>query len=462
MIFLDININTAEKIHFIGIGGISMSALALIMKKHGHIVTGSDTGENDVLNTLRENGITVYKNHLAENVGDSTLVVYTAAIKDDNPELVYARKMGIKTMERCVLLGILMKKYRHAINVSGTHGKTTTTSMLAVIMQEAGLDPTVTVGGELSNIGGNLRLGSSPYFLTEACEYVDSFLKFFPTVAIITNIDLDHLDYFKNIEQIIASFNAFAKKLPKDGLLVINADDENSKKALDGVVCPIKTCSTKNKDADYYAGDIEFKNGCASFDLFINGERKTRICLGVAGLHNVYNALAVIAVCVFLGLSSGDVAEYIGEFSGTHRRFEEKGSVSGAVIYDDYAHHPTEIKTTLKSAREICRGDLYCVFQPHTYTRTKALLSEFATSFSDCTRVIITDIYAAREKDTGLVSSKDLADKIENAVYIKDFADIAEKLRGSLKEGDICITMGAGDVFKIGDMLLAGQTAEIV
>lgn len=455
MIFLDYNVKSAGKIHFVGIGGISMSALALILKNHGHEVTGSDTGDSEALIRLSNSGIKIYKTHDAKNIEGSDLVVYTAAVKDDNPELVAAKQKGICIMERCVLLGMIMKKYAHAINVSGTHGKTTTTSMLAVVLQEAGLDPTVTVGGDLLNIGGNLRLGKSPYFLTEACEYVDSFLKFFPTIAVITNIDMDHLDYFKNIEQIISSFNTFAKKLPENGLLVINGDDENCKAAVNGVCCPVKTCSLTDPFANYFADNIEYENGVASFDLFIDKKFITRVFLGVPGKHNIYNALSTLAVADFLNINMVSASEHIEKFHGTHRRFEKMGEINGAQIYDDYAHHPTEIRATLESAKNLCKGDLYCVFQPHTYTRTKALFDEFTKSFDCCKAVIITDIYAAREKDTGVICAKDLADKTKNSVYIKDFEEIARKLRSFIKDGDIVITMGAGNVFKVGQLLLS-------
>ena len=382
-------------------------------------------------------------------------MVHTAAIPYDNPELCAAREKRIPVIERSVLLGNIMRLYQNAINICGTHGKTTTTSMLSVAMLECGKNPTITVGGELDYIGGNLKVGGREYFVTEACEYVDSFLQFYPTAAIITNIEEDHLDYFKDLNQIITSFHRFAMKLPETGLLVINKDDENCCKAAQGVLCKTVCYSVKDETADYFAKELRLtEQGCQQYDLYRSGAFITSVTLGVSGIHNIYNSLAVLAMCDFIGIPTKQAAMALQKFGGTKRRFEKKGEFGGAPIYDDYAHHPTEVQATLKTARNICKGKLTCVFQPHTYTRTRALFDDFVKSFFLCDEVIITDIYAAREKDTGLVHASDLAQKLANGCYKKTFLEIEAYLKKQLKPGDMLITMGAGDVYKIGEDLL--------
>jgi len=448
-------INKEKAVFFIGIGGISMSALAHILKNDGYKVLGSDFKDSDTAKELVASGIPVKIGHRAENVDGAGLVVYTAAIKDDNPELVRARKLGIPAIERAVLLGAMMRNYRYPVAVSGTHGKTTATSMLSHVLCDSDLDPTILVGGVLPLIGGNMRDGGKEYFVTEACEYCGSFLKFFPLYSIILNIEEDHLDYFKDINDIIDCFSEFVEKTPKNGAVIANFDDPEVVVATKNN--PAKTVSygIQNKSCDYVAENIVFsEKGCPEFDVFEKGEFLLHIKLGVPGLHNVSNSLAVIAVSKLLGVPKAGIEKGLASFSGTNRRFELKGEINGAKIYDDYAHHPTEIKATLAAAKSTGAARVRCVFQPHTYTRTYTLKDEFAKSFTDCDDLIITDIFAAREPDTGLIHARDLADVIDGAKYIKDFCDIEEYFKATAKDGDIIFTMGAGDVYKIGESII--------
>ncbi len=444
------NINKDKGIFFIGIGGISMSALAVILQNDGYSVSGSDFRESETVLDLREKGIDVVIGHKAESVEGAGLIVYTAAVKDDNPELCRARELGIPAIDRATLLGAMMKDYTYPVAVSGTHGKTTATSMLSHVLCEAEKNPTILVGGVLPLIGGNFRDGGKDYFVTEACEYCASFLKFYPLYTIILNIEEDHLDYFKDIDHIVNCFSEFVEKTPKSGAVIANFDDENVKKTLKNNPAATVSYAINDKGADYTAENISFNDaGLPSFDVVEKGSKITRVTLSVPGIHNVSNSLAVFAVSRLLGVKIEDIADGLASFKGANRRFEYKGSVCGAKVYDDYAHHPTEIKATLAAAKATGASRVRCVFQPHTYTRTRALMEEFIKSFKDCDDLIITDIFAAREKDTGLVHAKDLADKIPGAKYMKDFKDIEEYFIKTAQEGDIIFTMGAGDVYKI-------------
>jgi len=357
-----------------------------------------------------------------------------------------------------VLLGEIMKGYRYPIAVSGTHGKTTSTSMLSQILLEADYDPTILVGGILPSINSNLRAGSEEYLVTEACEYCGSFLKFFPKISIILNVEEDHLDYFKDIHDIVDCFHAFAQKTPKDGLLVVNGDDAEAMRAVQGVDCPVVTFGV-DSEADFMAQNISYNEfGCASFDITKQSVFYMHASLSVPGAHNVKNALAVTAVADFLGVKPQDIQTGFDTFIGSCRRFEKKGEFRGATVIDDYAHHPTEIRATLMTAQVAKKNKVYGVFQPHTYTRAYKLRDEFAQSFADCDEVIVVDIYAAREKDTGLISSKELAADIDrfshNAVYAESFAVAEAMLREKVTEGDLVITLGAGDVNQIGEALI--------
>lgn len=452
-------IDSKKPIYFIGIGGISMSALAVILHSDGFCVRGSDFKESDVTSDLEKRGIEVAIGHQAENVGDPSLVVYTAAIKDDNPELIKARTLKVPVIERAVLLGAIMKRYKNAIAVSGTHGKTTTTSMVAEVLMAAELNPTVLVGGMLSTIGGNLRDGGKEYIVTEACEYCGSFLKFSPTLSIILNVEEDHLDYFKDINDIIGCFSDFVKLTPHDGAVIVNFDDEAAIKTVHNTTREVISFGIANKNADYTAENITYNHeGCGHFDVLYKGKKIMEISLSVPGEHNIKNALSVVAAAEFLGLDKEAIKKGLNSFCGTGRRFERKGEWEGVHLIDDYAHHPTEIKATLTAARNFGNGRVFCIFQPHTYTRSYKLKNEFAVSFSNCEEVIFADIYAAREKDTGLISSRDLADAVnevsKNAKYLGDFESIKEYVMKRVCPGDVIITMGAGDIYKVGDMII--------
>ncbi len=451
---LETILKNVKTVHFIGIGGISMSALAKILHSEGFLVTGSDSSDSHIVRSLEQIGIQIYKGHKAANIGDCDLVVYTAAIHDDNPELADARRRGIRCIERPVLLGEIMKFYRNAINVCGTHGKTTVTSMISVVLLECGLDPTVLVGGELAQIGGNMRLGGDEYFVCEACEYVDSFLKFFPSTAVVLNIEEDHLDYFKDINQIVDSFHHFLSLLPEDGAAFCCGDDENVSRACEGIKAKIIRYGLDG-EFEYSAKDIVFdEKGNGQFILCHNGEPLSRVSLNVPGIHNVKNAVAVLALADHLELEPQAAADALGKFFGTHRRFEFKGSKNGFSVYDDYAHHPSEIRVTLQAAQNKKHNDIWCIFQPHTYTRTRTLFHDFVKVLAMADKLIITDIYAAREKDDGSVSARQLAEQIPGAVYISDFHDIADYVIQHAKEGDLVLTVGAGTIHKAADYIL--------
>ncbi len=431
-----------------------MSGLAEILIKRGVKVSGSDMNKSSIIDGLVADGAKVSFGHSADNIENPDLVVYTAAVKDDNPELVAAREKGIKTIDRAQMLGSIMKEFTKAIGVAGTHGKTTTTSMLAYVLMENNTDPTITVGGELDIINGNIRTGESEYFLTEACEYTRSFLKFFPKVAVILNVDEDHLDYFKDINDIIDAFADFAALVPPDGTVIANADDAECLKAVENATANVVTVGFST-DADYRADNVTYHDdGTAEFDIIDKNGEIHHESLSVVGAHNVTNAVAAYACAVALGLDKKITLDAISHFGGTKRRYEHKGDVNGIKVIDDYAHHPTEITATLTSAKKLKVNNVWCIFQPHTYTRTKALLNDFVKALSIADKVVVADIYAAREKDTGVVSSKDLADKIDGAIYMKEFSDIAKYVLKNATKDDIVITMGAGDIYKVGEMML--------
>lgn len=454
-----LNSPSIRRIHFIGIGGISMSALAEVLVSQGYIVSGSDLKMSSITTKLEGIGIKIFSGHNANNIQNPDMAVYTAAVKEDNPELIQARKSGVPVIERATLLGLLMKKYDYNISVSGTHGKTTTTSMVTMIMVESGLDPTIHIGGELDAIGGNTKIGGNKYFITEACEYVESFLKFYPFIAVILNIEADHLDYFRDLEHVKEAFYKFASLVPEDGCIVACADDANTMSVLEKVGRRKVTYGINAPDADWSAKNISFNDqGCAAYKLYHGGEEVCDIILSVPGIHNVGNSLAAIAACNLLGCSMEAISRGLFSFHGTHRRFEHKGIAGGIRVIDDYAHHPTEVKATLSAAKNAAAGRIWCVFQPHTYTRTKALLEDFTRSFGDADEVIVTDIYAAREKDTGDIHARTLSSRLKaNGVrseYIQSFEAIADYIGKHAEAGDMVITMGAGDVYKIGELLL--------
>lgn len=446
-------------VHFIGIGGISMSGLAEILLKENFTISGSDSKPSALTAHLVNLGATIFFPQKAENIIDGVdVVVYTAAIHADNPEFAEAVRQGLPMLSRAELLGQLMMNYKIPIAISGTHGKTTATSMLSHILLEADTDPTISVGGMLHTIGGNIRVGHSDIFVTEACEYTNSFLNFLPKIGVILNVEEDHMDFFKDIHEIRESFHKFAALLPQDGALIIHKNIESIETITTGLDCPVITYS-ETQDADYSAKDIVFdERGNASFDLYRRNVLADHIILSVAGKHNVSNALSAIAVADLLEIPMEVIKTGIRSFTGTDRRFQYKGETNGFTIIDDYAHHPTEIRATLTSAFHYPHREIWCIFQPHTYTRTKAFFHEFAEALSLADHVILADIYAARETDTLGMTSEALAEEIKriggDAYYLSSFEEIEKFVLKKVIHGDLLITMGAGDVVNIGESLL--------
>lgn len=444
-----------DLIHFIGIGGISMSGLAEIMHKRGVRVQGSDRTASHITEHLEGLGIKVFTCQRAENIAGATIAVYTAAAKEDNPEIAQAKKLGIPLFSRAEFLGAIMKHYHTAVGVGGTHGKTTTTAILTHAVLSAGVDATVSIGGELDLIGGNVRAGAGDFFITEACEYTNSFLQFFPSVAVITNIEEDHLDFFKDLDDIKASFRKFAELTSGVGCTIACGDDENVKSALCGADIDLHYYGISEEN-EYRAKNIALC-GFPEFDVYKRDRLLAHIRLSVPGEHNIRNAVAAIAVCDVCGLDIDACKKGIEAFTGTHRRFERRGNVNGAAIIDDYAHHPTEIRATLSAAAKLSHKKLWCVFQPHTYSRTRTLWNEFCTAFDGVDELILTHIYPAREVFDGVTRCEDLAEDIKkrgiSVRYIDSFDEIAALLSSELSEGDIAFTMGAGDVVKIADSL---------
>lgn len=463
-----IDFNKPVHIHFIGIGGISMSALARLLKSRGFSISGSDWHESELTSQLKAEGIQVHIGQRAENItNDIDLVVYTAAVHTDNAEYRAAQENNIPLMPRSVLLGQIMKQYPHAVGISGTHGKTTTTSILSVLLLAGELDPTITVGGVLDLIGGNLRIGGSDCFVAEACEYTNTFLSLYPTDVIILNIEEDHLDFFKDLADIRASFARYVSLVPADGTALINAEIEDYTTLFSKASCKLEsygilkeTVSLESPSSPYTyaAANVTYdKNGCGSFDFIAHGRFLGRARMGVPGRHNVSNALPAIALALRYGVSMETILSALPSFTGTKRRFEYKGTLGEIQIYDDYAHHPTEIRATLSSAQRGQKRTI-TIFQPHTYTRTKALLPEFAEALSLSDVVILAKIYAARETDTLGISSQTLADEISKKgkeVYcFETFNEIENFLLQFCLPGDLLITMGAGDIVKVGENLL--------
>lgn len=462
-----INFKQPVHVHFIGIGGISMSGLAEILLKEDFRVSGSDNKESALTDRLEQLGAAIFYRQQASNIIPGIdVVVYTAAIHEDNEEYQEALRQNLPMLSRAELLGQLMTNYKVPVAVSGTHGKTTTTSMLSHILLAGNMDPTISVGGILKAIGGNIRVGGSEVFVTEACEYTNSFLHFFPNIGIILNIDADHLDFFKDLDDIRNSFHKFAKLLPENGTLIINNSIPNLSEITADLSCKIITYGNDTKNTGsggyppaYIASNISHNNlGEASFDLYRQGNFVSRINLSVNGDHNVSNALAAIAAADLLDVSVDAIKEGLRSFHGTDRRFELKGMLNGVTIIDDYAHHPTEIQASLAAAKNYPHREIWCVFQPHTYTRTKALFREFVDALCETDHVVLADIYAARETDTLGISSKDIADALKekgcDAYYFSSFQDIEDFCTRICQKGDLLITMGAGDVVNIGEELL--------
>lgn len=455
----EINFKKPIHIYFIGIGGISMSGLAEILLKEGFTISGSDTLSSSLTQKLADLGASIYYGQSVSHLtSDIDLVVYTAAIREDNPEWLHVKELNLPSLSRAELLGQIMKNYDVPIAVSGTHGKTTTTSMISQILLASDTDPTLSIGGILKTIGGNIRIGKSPYFVTEACEYTNSFLSFFPKIGIILNVEEDHMDFFNNIHEIRHSFHEFAALLPSDGTLIINKEIPSLEEITDNLTCNILTYGF-TPDCDYYASDIHYDHlGLGNYRLNRKNRPSLQVSLGVPGRHNISNSLAAFILSDLLSLKEEATLEALLQFQGTDRRFEYKGKIGGLTIIDDYAHHPTEITATLTAASHYPHHHLWCLFQPHTYTRTKAFLTEFAKALSAADKIILADIYAARETDHLGISSQTLQEEIQKlgkeCYYFPTFDEIETFLLEKTKKDDLLITMGAGDIVKVGENLL--------
>ena len=454
-----LNFEEPIHVHFIGIGGISMSGLAEILLEEGFTISGSDAKQSALTDSLAQKGATIYIGQKASNLSiRPALVVYTAAIREDNEEFKAAVDAGIPMLSRAELLGQIMDNYEKSIAVAGTHGKTTTTSMISQILLVAKADPTISVGGILEAIGGNIRVGGSEVFITEACEYTNSFLHFHPKYSIITSVEAEHLDFFKDIDDIRRSFHEFAGNTAHDGVLIINGQIAALDKITNNLSCSVTTYGLCEND-DFYAKNITYNDhACGTYTLMHKTEDLGTVSLSVPGRHNVSNSLAAIALCLNLGLPLDVIKKGLLQFGGTKRRFEYKGTKNGITVIDDYAHHPTEVAATLTAARNYPHGRIICVFQPHTYSRTKAFLSDFARVLSMADIVVLADIYAAREKNTIGISSKDLLAELQKngqeSYYFPSFDEIEKFLSEKCINNDLLITMGAGDVYLIGEHLL--------
>ncbi|WP_369297022.1 UDP-N-acetylmuramate--L-alanine ligase [uncultured Neglectibacter sp.] len=446
-------LDTVKKLHFVGIGGSGMCPMAEILHHKGYILTGSDMNESDTLERIRGYGIPVSMGHRAENIGDAEVVVYTAACKSDNPELVAAREKGIPTLERSVMLGILTEKFPFSIAVSGTHGKTTTTGMLTQILMEAGKDPSAIIGGKLPLIGGNGRVGKSGCIVCEACEYVDTFLQLHPAVSVLLNIDADHLDYFKTVDNIVKSFHQFATQTSQ--MLVVNGDDQRVMKSVSGLSGQKIVTFGRSDKNDYYPAELnEEDTACEDFTLMFRGERLGRVNLAVPGEHNMMNAIAAAAAAHSTGVDPEAICSALGHFTGVHRRFEVLGKFGGVTVADDFAHHPTELSAVLSSAMRMGYREVWAVFQPHTYSRTYNLLEEFSKALAIPDHLVMTEILAVRESNTYNIHTSDLAAKIPGSVWFNSFEEIADYVMDHAKSGDLILTLGGGDIYKCANLIV--------
>lgn len=442
-----------KHIHFIGIGGSGMYPLAQILHSQGYYLTGSDNNETETLDAVRKMGIPVFLGQRAENIEGADLIVHTAAIMSDNPELIAAKASGVPVLERSELLGLVTTWYNNAICVSGTHGKTTTTSMLTQIFIEEGVDLSCVIGGKLKAIGGSGRAGKSDTMVCEACEFVDTFLKLSPDVSIILNIDEDHLDYFKTLDNIIASFRKFSQKTTKQ--LIVNGDNENTMKAVHGINNKIITTFGFNSTNNYYSVINSVKGMQTDFTLFHDGKKVGDFSIHIPGRHNVLNATAAATAALSCGVSVEGIALGFQTFHGAMRRFEKIACINGVTIVDDYAHHPAEIEATLKAAKSLDFKRVWAVHQPFTYSRTKILLDDFARVLSHADKTVLTEIMGSREKNTYNIYSKDLADKIPGCVWFTTFDEVVDYVADNVAEGDLVITLGCGDVYKVAKKLAA-------
>ena len=444
-----------RRAHLPGIGGVSMAPLAEVLHGAGMVITGSDMRESAAVEHLRSLGIPVHIGHRAENLGQAELVIRTAAVHDDNPEIAAAHAAGVPVFERAQAWGAIMRGYKHALCISGTHGKTTTTSMCTHIIMAAGLDPTVMIGGTLPLLGAGHRVGKGDTIILESCEYCNSFLSFFPTVAVILNIEADHLDFFKDLEDVEKSFRAFADLVPEGGRIIANRDDENTMRTLAGEERPVTTFGLA--EGDIHAADLTWNKGLPTFDVVCRDQVYAHVSLSVPGLHNVKNALAAAASAIALGVPGEAVERGLAQFRGAGRRFEHKGTYHGAQVYDDYAHHPGELKALLDTARTLGYARVICAFQPHTYTRTKALFDDFVEVLKQPDITLLAEIFAARETNDIGISSRDLAERIPGAKYCATLPEVTDALRALARPGDLILTVGAGDIYTAGEALVKGR-----
>ncbi len=452
------NINelkTDSNLFFLGIGGISMSAIAMILKGKGYNVSGYDRAPGESTAKLEANGIKVYYDFNTEQLKDCDTVIYSAAFGPEHPIMQQINSLNVKLYSRAEILGALANLYKNSIAIAGTHGKSTTSGMLGHILINAlGCDPTVVVGAVMRDVGSTYRIGKDDNFVFEACEYKDSFLSFFPKIAVVLNISLDHTDYFSGIQHMRDSFVKYMNNGGKDGYAIYNYDCENCRiAAKEHIGSQITFSALGDSNADFFADKVCINCGYASFDVYKNNKFYLSVKLAAPGEHNVANALAAIAVCDLIGISKEDIVKGLVSFAGVGRRFEYKGSFCGADVYDDYAHHPDEIKVTLAAAKGITRNRVICVFQPHNYSRLKDLFEDFTTAFHDADKLILCPLYAAREACGNEVSSELLAGKIDGALYFETFEEIKEYLKAELIQGDLLLIMGAGDITKLANSI---------
>ncbi len=446
-------LDTAKKIHFIGIGGSGMCPMAEMLFRRGYEITGSDLYESETLDRVRAMGIPVTVGHNAENIGSAEVLVYTAAAKADNPEIVEGNKRGIPVLERSVMLGLLTDQFKNSIAISGTHGKTTTTAFITQVLVEGGLDPNAIIGGKLPLINGNCRVADTDYMVCEACEYVDTFLQLHPSISVITNIDADHLDYFKTLDNIIKSFHQFASQTT--GVVVVNGDNANAMKSIENITnAKIITFGLKDSNDYYPAETNEEPSACEDFTLMHHDKVLGRVELKVPGEHNMSNALAAAAVADILGIAGEQICRSLGNFTGVHRRFEILGNFGGITVADDFAHHPTELTAVLTSAMKMGYQNVWAVFQPHTYSRTYNHFDEFVKALSIPNKVVMSEILAVREENVYGIQTADLAQKIEGSVWFKGFEEISEYILANAKPGDLVLTLGGGDIYKCANLIV--------
>ncbi|MEF9984423.1 MAG: UDP-N-acetylmuramate--L-alanine ligase [Oscillospiraceae bacterium] len=444
-------LKNVKHIHFVGIGGSGMYPIVQILNGQGFTITGSDTKTGNNIDDEIKMGIKVFMEHNPNNIDGSDIIVYTAAVHSDNPELIEAKKRGIPTIERSEMLGLITSWYKNCICVSGTHGKTTTSGMITQILLDTKADPTAVIGSKLPAIGGNGRLGKSENMVCESCEFKDTFLHLYPDISIILNIDEDHLDYFKNLENIIKSFHTFAEMTTK--IIIVNGDDENSLAAVKNLDKEIITFGIDSKN-EFYAKNVVSNGLQSSYDLMHNNEKLAHISLNVAGIHNVYNSISACIAAILSGVDISKIPDAIANFKGTSRRFEFLGNVDGVTIVDDFAHHPTEITASLSTAKKLGFNKIWTVFQPYTYSRTALLLDDFAKALSISDKVVMTEIVSAREENTFNIYTKDLAEKIEGSLWFNSFEEITDYVMKNAQKGDLVLTMGGGDIYKCARMML--------